>query len=197
MGFQPILLRVLWFSAGQTELQCIRIQISQRKLQKGRSVSKDPFLLGEFHRALDERHRLNIPGELADPLLGGGPNFILAKERPGALSLWSAATWQEKLDSGVELVRNKIRSGRLAGRVEDVQRLGRMLSTRHASVEMDGRARLLIPEGFREFLAAEPGTDVVIVGAAVCVEIWRPDAWIEYLSGQIPEFRQLFDELAG
>ncbi len=160
-------------------------------------MSTEPFLLGEFHRTLDDRYRLNIPGELADPLLAGGANFILAKERPGALSLWNAMIWQEKLDSGVELVKSKIRAGRLEGRVEDVQRLGRMLSTRHTSVEMDGRARLLVPEGFREFLAVEPGAEVVIVGAAVCVEIWRPAAWIHYLSEQIPEFRQLFNELAG
>jgi len=160
-------------------------------------VSTEPFLLGEFHRTLDDRYRLNIPGELAEPLLAGGSNFILAKERPGALSLWNATIWQEKLDAGVELVKSKIRAGRLEGRVEDVQRLGRMLSTRHTSVELDGRARLLVPDGCREFLAVEPGADVVIVGAAVCVEIWRPAAWIHYLSEQIPEFRQLFNELAG
>ena len=72
-----------------------------------------------------------------------------------------------------------------------------MLYTRLTALELEGRARLLVPDGCREFLAVEPGADVVIVGAAVCVEIWRPAAWIHYLSEQIPEFRQLFIELAG
>ena len=78
-----------------------------------------------------------------------------------------------------------------------VQQLGRLLSTRHKSVELAGRGRLLLPEGFREFLGVEPGGDVLVVGAAVCVEIWRPDAWTACLDEQIPEFRQLLDELSG
>ena len=75
--------------------------------------------------------------------------------------------------------------------------LGRLLSTRHKSVPIAGRGRLLIPEGFRQFLGVEPGGEVLVIGAAVCVEVWRPDAWVGYLDENIPEFRRLFDELAG
>ena len=51
------------------------------------------FILGEFTRTLDERYRVSIPAEMAEALLAGGPECILAKERPGCLSLWSAAAW--------------------------------------------------------------------------------------------------------
>ena len=49
------------------------------------------FFLGEFQRTLDERYRLSIPSELGDALAAESADCILAKERPGCLSLWSAA----------------------------------------------------------------------------------------------------------
>jgi MraZ protein len=154
------------------------------------------FILGEFRRTLDERFRLIVPSEMGDVLAADSPDCFLAKERPGCLSLWNAGTWKARLDEGVALVEQKMRAGKLEGRIAEVQRLGRLLSTRHAPVQLAGRGRLLIPEGFREFLAVEPGGEVMVVGAAVCVEIWRPDAWIQYLQRGIPKFRRLFDELS-
>jgi MraZ protein len=154
------------------------------------------FILGEFPRALDERFRVALPVELAAPLVAQGPQCILAKERPGCLSLWNASSWQNRLDAGVELVKGKMRAGKLEGRLEQVQLLGRLLSTRHKTVELGDRSRLLIPEGFREFLGAEPGTDVLLVGAAVCVEIWTPNSWRAHLETHMTEFPKLFDELS-
>jgi MraZ protein len=154
------------------------------------------FILGEFPRTLDDRFRLSIPAELAEALGGGQPDCILAKERPGCLSLWNAALWQERLDQGVELVKSKMRSGRLEGKLEDVQLLGRLLSTRHKTVQLAGRGRLSIPEGFREFLAVQAGGEIVLVGAGVCLEIWNPRAWLAYLEARITDFRQLFDALS-
>ena len=105
------------------------------------------FLLGEFERTLDERYRLSVPSELGDLLTAESSDCILAKERPGCLSLWSAALWQAKLDEGVQLVQQKMRAGRLDGKLSQVQMLGRLLSTRHRAVQLAGRGRLLIPEG--------------------------------------------------
>ena len=155
------------------------------------------LLIGEFRRTLDERYRVAIPTELAEPLLAGGADCILTKERPGALSLWNAAQWQSRLDAGVRLVESKIQAGRLEGRLDEVQLLGRLLSTRHRIVQLAGRGRLLIPEGFREFLQVEPNTDVLVVGAALCIEIWSIPAWTAYLEQNIPQFRHLLDTLSG
>jgi MraZ protein len=154
------------------------------------------LILGESTRTLDPRYRLSIPPELAESLAPEGGECILAKERPGCLSLWNQAAWQGRLDAGIRLVETKIEAGRLEGRVEEVQRLGRLLSTRHRSVPLAGRGRLVVPEGFREFLGVEPGEDVLVVGAAVCVEIWRPENWNDYVGEQMPAFRQLLDQLS-
>ena len=153
------------------------------------------LLLGEFQRTLDERFRLSLPPELAEPL-GEGTDCILAKERVGCLSLWNASDWRGRLDAGVEVVRSKIKAGKLEGRLGQVQSLGRLLSTRHKTVQLAARGRLLIPEGFREFLQVEAGGEVSVVGAAVCVEIWNPKAWLSYLERRMPRFRRLFDSLS-
>ena len=160
-------------------------------------AQKDDLILGEASRSLDERYRMSIPPEMADALAADDGQCILAKERPGCLSLWSVAAWQMKLDEGVELIKNKMRAGRLEGRIDEVQLLGRLLSTRHKNVQLAGRGRLVIPESFREFLGVEPSGDVNVVGAAVCVEIWNPQRWLVYLEEQMPQFRKLFDKLAG
>ena len=154
------------------------------------------LILGETTRTLDERYRLSIAAELAEPLVAEGSDCILAKERPGCLSLWSASHWQSRLDDGVRLVEAKIEAGRLEGRLEEVQRLGRLLSTRNRHVQLAGRSRLVVPEGFREFLGVEPGGFVVLVGAAVCVELWHPDRWSQTIGDQMPEFRQLLENLS-
>jgi MraZ protein len=156
----------------------------------------ESFILGEFRRALDDRYRLSIPNEMAELLAADGEECILAKERAGALSLWSAAQWQDRLDSGLRLVKEKMQAGRLDGRVEDVQLLGRLISTRQTMVKLAGRSRLVLPEGFREFLGVERGGDVLVVGAAVCIELWRPDRWFAYVEEQMPGFRRLFDNLS-
>ena len=77
-----------------------------------------------------------------------------------------------------------------------MQLLGRLLSTRHRTVQLAGKGRLLIPEGFREFLGVEPNGEVIILGAAVCIEIWQPAAWLKYLETRMPKFRRLFDQLS-
>lgn len=155
------------------------------------------LILGESTRTLDERFRLSVPAELAEAIASDGTDCILAKERPGCLSLWSQSLWKARLDAGVQLIETKIGAGRLEGRVEEVQRLGRLLSTRHRQVQLAGRGRIAIPEGFREFLGVEPGSDAIVVGAAVCVEIWHPEKWNNYVGEQMPEFRQLLERLSG
>lgn len=157
----------------------------------------EKLIVGEATRSIDQRYRLSIPPDLVEALAAEEGRCFLAKERPGCLSLWDVATWQSRLDEGVALVESKILARRLDGRLEDVQRLGRLLSTRHTEVQLAGRGRLVVPDGFREFLGVEPGGEVMIVGAAVCVELWHPERWNEYVGQEIPGFRELMDQLVG
>ena len=155
------------------------------------------LILGEATRTIDARFRMSLPPEMAAMLAADKGNCILAKERPGCLSLWNAATWEARLEEGVQLVVSKIIARRLDAKLAEVQRLGRLLSTRHRRVQLAGRGRLVVPDGFREFLGVEAGGTVIVIGAAVCVEVWQPEKWQEYVGEQMPDFRQLLDMLAG
>jgi MraZ protein len=159
-----------------------------------------PIILGEFPCTLDERFRLTIPGKLVESLPGDSPRCVLAKERAGCLSLWSAEAWEAKLAARVKLVEQKIQADVFGEeRIARLQLLGRLLSTRHQTVELKGRSRLLLPESFRNFLGVQrdpPENEVIVVGAAVCIEIWKPAAWLKYLEARMPRFRRLFHELS-
>lgn len=153
------------------------------------------FVTGEFRRTIDDRFRVTLPTELANAISDEDGDIIVAKERAGCLSLWKPAEWQHRLDSGLALLRQKIDSGRMEQRWGDVQRLGRLLSTRHTDAKLANRSRLLIPETFRSFLGVDAGKEVIVVGAVICVEIWQPDAWNTVLKDEMPDFGELFKQL--
>lgn len=155
----------------------------------------ETIISGEFQRKVDDRNRLSLPEEFSKAVTQAGGETILAKERFGCVSLWSSDEWEKRLKDGVELIRQKIVSGRMEQRWGDVQKLGRLLSTRHEKVRLANRSRLMIPEGFRDFLDLKNDRNVVVVGAAVCVEIWNPQCWLETLREEMPGFGELFKEL--
>lgn len=153
------------------------------------------FITGEVKRTLDERFRVSLPSEMAEAVADENGESIVAKERYGCLSLWPASEWLKRFQDGVALIEQKIRVGRMENRWSDVQRLGRMISTRYRTIKLANRSRLLVPEGFREFLDVAPNQELMLVGAAICVEIWNPAAWLEALRHDMPEFGALFRDL--
>jgi MraZ protein len=159
-------------------------------------MPESTLLSGEIKRTIDDRFRVTLPTEMATAITDEAGEIILTKERYGCLSLWKATDWQKRLDEGVSLIEQKIQTGRMEQRWNEVQRLGRLLSTRSRTVTLANRSRLLIPEGFREFLDVPPNADVMLVGAAVCVEIWNPQAWLEVLRDDMPDFGKLFKDLS-
>lgn len=154
------------------------------------------LVVGEFRRTLDARFRVSLPSELIEPLELTSGNCLLTKERPGCLSIWPVDPWQQRFEEGIQLIEQRVQMGRLSERTSELQLLGRLISTRQRAVPIAGRGRLVVPEGFREFLGAEPNSDLMVVGAAVCIEVWRTDAWTRQLEEEIPKFRQLYDDLS-
>src|SRR4051794_27848294 len=104
------------------------------------------FVTGETRRTLDERFRLQLPTEMAAAVTDADGETIIAKERAGCVSLWPAGEWRQRWDAGVGLIQQKIAAGRMEQRWGDVQRLGRLLSTRSETVKLANRSRLLIPD---------------------------------------------------
>ena len=154
------------------------------------------LIQGEFHCSLDERFRLSLPKNLVEQLDIVGSGVVLAKERPGAISLWGGEQWQARHEADIGILQGKLDAGRLDDRIEELRQLGRLMSTRHTEVNLSSTGRFSIPQPFRSFLGVEASGDVMVVGAAVCVEVWNPEAWVAYVGDQIPDFRQLLDELS-
>lgn len=159
-------------------------------------MAVETFITGEARRTIDDRYRVTLPAEMAEQISDPEGSCILAKERAGCLSLWKAADWQKRIDDGVAILKLRMQAGKMESRWSEVQRLGRLLSTRSKTVTLANRSRLLIPDGFREFLDVPINQDVVVVGAAICVEIWNPQAWLETLREDMPEFGPLFTDLS-
>jgi MraZ protein len=153
------------------------------------------FIQGEVKRTIDDRFRLTLPPEMAQAVTDEDGHTIVTKERYGCLSLWKQEEWQSRLDRGVEVIRSKIDAGAMDQRWNEVQRLGRLLSTRSRTVQIANRSRLVVPEGFREFLDVPAGSEVMVVGAVICVEIWNPRAWLETLREDMPDFGSMFKDL--
>ncbi len=159
-------------------------------------MAEETFITGEQKRTIDERFRISLPNEMAEAVTDEAGETILAKEQYGCLSLWRATEWQRRLNDGVGLIRQKIQAGRMEQRWGEVQRLGRLLSTRSRTVKLANRSRLLVPEGYREFLDVPANQEVMVVGAAICVEIWNPQCWLDVLKQDMPAFGPLFQDLA-
>lgn len=155
------------------------------------------LILGEYSRRLDDRFRLSLPGEILENFQPANGDCIIAKERPGCISLWDKAAWDKKLESRVQLIKQRLDLGDLEKEISNVQMLGRLLSTRHRPLQLAPRGRLLLPEGFREYLRVEAGSEVMIIGAAVCLEIWNPEKWLAYIEKRMPKFRKLITKLSG
>lgn len=154
------------------------------------------LILGEFARSLDDRYRLSIPNEMMELLAPEAKECVLVKERRGCLSLWNQESWQRRWEEGFKLIRQKVEIGRLDTQLSRVQQFGRLLSSRYRVIPVAQRSRIVIPEGFREFLAVEPGGEVMVVGAAVCVEIWHPQHWKSYLERRMLRFPKLYQSLS-
>lgn len=71
------------------------------------------FITGEHWRTIDDRFRLMLPADLAESVTDESGDVILAKERAGCVSLWRPAAWQQRLDSGIALLKQKIDAGRM------------------------------------------------------------------------------------
>ncbi len=159
-------------------------------------MTSELFITGEIKRTLDERFRVTLPTEMASAVTDEAGETLITKEREGCLSLWRSSDWNQRQEAGVALIKQKITAGRMEGRWGEVQRLGRLLSTRSKIIKLANRSRILIPEGFREFLDVSPNQEVMIVGAVICVEIWHPEIWLNTLREEMPQFNPLFQKLS-
>lgn len=144
---------------------------------------------------LDSKSRMSLP-ELLHPIVNPWNGTCrIVKERPGALSLWAPDSSDPAIDAAVSAALAKYEARRNQNLLEELMTLGRLRSTRETTAKLDGRARLTIPQAFREFLGVEPEGNAMVVAATVCIEIWRPDAWVSFVEERIADYRRISEAL--
>ena len=153
------------------------------------------LITGEFSCKVDDRYRLTLPNEFKDVFKPEAGKCVIVKESPGHLSLWEESIWKQHHDKRVEMVLDRFNAGYLGQNMADLQRFGRLLSARYRHIQLADKARFLLPDGFREYLAVEPKQDAMIIGATFCIEIWNPQKWISYIEGDMPQFSDLLESL--
>jgi len=151
------------------------------------------LITGVYSRMVDDRYRLTLPDEFKEIFKPESGKCVIANESPGCLSLWEENTWKQYHDTRVKIVQQMYEIGRVA--IPDLQRFGRLNSARYQHIQLADRARFLLPEGFRGILGVEPKKEVMVVGAACCIEIWNPQKWISYIEGDMPQFGNLLENL--
>ena len=155
----------------------------------------EKLITGEFSRTIDERYRLTLPDEFKEVFKPESGKCVIVKESPGHLSLWEESIWKQHHDTRVEMVLQRLNTGYLGQKMSDLQQFGRLLSTRSRPIQLVERGRFLLPESFRAFLAVEPKNDVMLVGAAFCIEIWNPQKWISFIEEALPQYGSLLESL--
>lgn len=146
---------------------------------------------------IDSKSRLTLPEVLHPVVKEWGNECKVAKERPGALSLWAPNSSDTAIEAAIAAALAKYEARKNQNLLDDLMTLGRLRSTRETTVKLDGRARMTIPQAFREFLGVEPDGQAMVVAATVCIEIWRPEAWVEYVESRIADYRSITESLLG
>jgi len=123
------------------------------------------FFRGEYVYRMDGRGRLPLPPRFRGAFAGGA---VLTQGSPDpCLRLYP----QETYDQQASLYMSE----------PPTRRKGRMIRRaffgRSFEVELDGQGRILVPGRLRQHAGLDG--DVVVVGAAECLEIWSRERWDE------------------
>lgn len=138
--------------------------------------------VGEFERNLDDKSRLVIPPRFRPELEDG---FFVTRGLDGCLWLFPRATWTAL---SAKLAKSSIVKG-------GARRLDRMLFA-GIDGELDGQARISLPQTLRKHAGLEPNGPVIVVGVKNRIELWEPDRWAT-VTEEAAEDSEFADELEG
>ena len=116
-------------------------------------------MTGIFQHTIDAKGRLFIPARLREEL---GDVFFVTLSMEKCLSAYSSESWERFME--------KIKAMPKAKQIKM-----RPLFSHATKCELDGQGRILLVQALREF--AGLGTNVTVIGAGECVEIWDSEAW--------------------
>jgi MraZ protein len=152
-------------------------------------TSSDLIFKGEFVHQVDEKVRFKLPVKMQEVFENElGLMCVLMKMPEGCLALYPAERWQAEYGKYLSGADGKTPVN------ADYRKLSRYIGSRSTDLKIGVQGRVAIPEGFREYIEAEAGKNVVITGAGERLEIWNESRWQEQRDGDDGEFFDLLEK---
>ena len=130
---------------------------------------------GQDRILIDANGRFKLPPHLINDFLAEGTGDVVFYALPeGAVAIYPERVY-------AEMRRRDADDIRLAGTSMLKRRSLRKFGAWSASATITPQGRLTLPVEFRQNARLEPGTDAIIVGVEIGVEIWNLQRWQEEL----------------
>ncbi len=126
------------------------------------------MFIGEYHHALDEKGRIQIPVKFRASLSKGA---VVTRGLDNCLSVYPKGEWTSLADKLSKLPISKANTRAFA----------RLMLAGAMELEVDKQGRAMVPEYLRRFAGLKKM--VVVAGLATRLELWDKDAWEKYRSG--------------
>ena len=126
---------------------------------------------GQDRILIDANGRFKLPPRLIEDFLSEGNGDVVFYALPeGALAIYPEAVYREMRRREAGDIRQ---AGMSMLKRRDLRRFGAW----SASAKITQQGRLTLPQEFRQNTMLEPGTEAVIVGVEIGVEVWNLKRW--------------------
>lgn len=126
------------------------------------------MFIGEYHHALDDKGRIQIPVKFRAEI---GKGAVVTRGLDSCLFVYPKAAWNELADKLAKLPISKA----------NTRAFSRLMLAGAMELEMDKQGRAMVPEYLRQFAGLKKM--VVVAGLATRLELWDKNAWEKYRSG--------------
>ncbi len=126
------------------------------------------MFIGEYHHALDDKGRIQIPAKFRLELAKGA---VVTRGLDNCLSIYPKKDWAALADKLSKLPISKA----------NTRAFSRLMLAGAMELEVDKQGRAMVPEYLRQYAGLKKV--VVVAGLANRLELWDRDAWEKYRSG--------------
>jgi MraZ protein len=138
------------------------------------------FFKGQETYSIDEKGRVNVPTKMRKSIQPeAGDTFILTRGVDKCIVAYPMNEWKVYEEKFAKLNQYS----------EKDRFFLRMILSWSEEVEMDAQQRVSVPKRLREFAGIE--SKVTIVGMIDHIELWQPEEFEKYLSGQAESYEDV------
>ncbi|MBI3573261.1 MAG: division/cell wall cluster transcriptional repressor MraZ [Candidatus Kerfeldbacteria bacterium] len=126
------------------------------------------MFIGEYHHALDDKGRVQIPVKFRNDLAKGA---VVTRGLDNCLFIYTQKEWNSLAEQIARLPISKA----------NTRAFSRLMLAGAMELEIDRQGRVVLPEYLRSF--ANLSKTIVIAGLYNRLELWNKNTWEKYRSG--------------